>query len=298
MQMNEDYQKAIDGTLVSVPSGGNESLTFHNMTSLTLVLYFVGGSGEHVVAAPLQGTNIPGKEGGVATVVSEQGVYWLAASADTGGFVTVYEDPGVGDADVYVTDWDLLEPNDIGTVPVPDPEAGILVPADSPRVVVGCGLVETDHPLAPNVVIREQFWQRMPNSYSVAPGETKEYAYTITSGKQETSSQLSTLEASVSASAGVGWGPVSATVSASLSTTSTTFQQLTVTEETTSYVSEQYSLDPKAEAPETMLCWQLTDVVSIWPWSGSAPLSVLATGTSPMVVSGPYTQPDPAELRG
>ena len=86
-------------------------------------------------------------------------------------------------------------------------------------------------------------------------------------------------------------------MSASLSTSSTNFQQLTVTEETTSYVSEQYSLDPKAGNPEMMLYWQLTDVVSIYAWGGSVPISTLTTGTPPVIITGPYTQPDPAELR-
>ena len=119
MQMNQIYQDAINGTLVSNASGGNESLTFHNMTSLGLTLYEVLGKDDNQVSVSLAGTNSPGGEGSHATVTSESGLYWLAVSAVTGGFVTVYEDPGVGDADIYITDWDLLEPNDIGTIPGP-----------------------------------------------------------------------------------------------------------------------------------------------------------------------------------
>ncbi|WP_316528169.1 hypothetical protein [Kitasatospora brasiliensis] len=309
MQMNDMYQSAIDGTLKSSgDTGSGQPLTFHNMTSVYLAMYQIatdgtrwGWSEDSQVFSPgqpgqdISGTNRPGFEGGQSVTLSDPCLnwYWLFVNAWSGAFAAVFQTPADGSSDIYITDWDLLEPNDIGTAPTPDNAAGMLIPTDSPRIVVGSGLLGPAGYLTPNVVVREQFWQRLPDSYSIAPGETKQSSYTVTSGRQETTSELSTLEASVNASVSAGWGPVSASVSAALSTSSTNFQQVTVTEQTTSYVSEKYSLDQGAESPEMMLYWQLADVVTIYDWGGS-PLGSIVTGTQPTVIGGPYTLPDPA----
>ncbi|MFE2144841.1 hypothetical protein ACFXA3_24400 [Streptomyces sp. NPDC059456] len=309
MQMNDDYRKAINGTLTSsTGSGSGFGLTFHNMTAIPLNMYLIAGDGSHWGWSAKRQTFLPGEPGYLipgATKAGYQGGssmaqgnptlgwYWLFTNALTGAFAAVFGTPSVA-GDICITTWDLLEPNDIGTIPVPDVDAGILIPTDSPRVVVGCGLMSVNSGSS-NVVVREQFWQRLPDSYSIAPGETKQSSYTVTSGKQETTSELSTLETSVNASASAGWGPVSASVSASLSTSSTNFQQVTVTEETTSYVAETYSLDPTAESPEMMLYWQLADSVTIYD-SKNNPLGSIVTGTQPMVIGGPYTMPGPSEL--
>ncbi|MEV8624663.1 hypothetical protein [Streptomyces sp. NBC_01268] len=295
MQMNDDYQKAINGTLQSHPIGTPSNLRFVNMTALVLVGYRVlGRPGERTETFGLPGTSQAGQAGGETTVRALEGEYWLVTSADTGAFVAVYATPTDGTSSIYITEWDLLEPNDIGKVPEPDIDGGLLLPADSPRIAVGCGLIPPAGGEAPTRVLREQYWQRLADSYSIAPGETMEYSYTVSSGKQETTSDLKTLETAVSASAGAGWGPVSASVSASLSTSSTTFQQITVTEQTTSYVSEKYSLDHDADKPEMMLNWQLADVVSMFAWDGGTPLGSIVTATQPTVVRGPYILPDPA----
>ncbi|MEU9702873.1 hypothetical protein [Streptomyces sp. NPDC047981] len=312
MQMNDTYQMAIDGTL---KSSGNTpldmSLTFHNMTPVWLSMYEVANDGTRwgwnarnqafypgQPGQSVQGASRPGYEGGVSTPVRypTQGCYWLFTNAFSGAFVAVFETPTDGTTDVYITDWDLLEPNDIGAIPEPDADAGIVIPTDSPRIVVGCGVVGPPDFLSPNLVVREQCWQRLPNSYSIAPGETKESSYTLSSGRQNTTSRLDTLEASVSAAVGGGWGPVSASVSGSLSAASTSFQQLMVTEQTTSYVSEKYSLDTDAKSPEMMLYWQLADIVTVYDWGCTTTYGSVVTGTQPVVIGGPYELPDSAHM--
>jgi hypothetical protein len=308
--MNDTYQKAINGTLKSSTGpGSGQGLTFYNMTAMPLAMYLISADGSHLGWSTqtqsfqpgepgyiIAGTTNAGQQGGSSMPQANPtlGWYWLFTNALTGAFAAVFPTPPSG-GDIYITTWDLLEPNDIGTIPTPDRAAGVLIPTDSPRIVVGCGL-SSQGGISPNVVVREQFWQRLPDSYSIAPGETKQCSYTVTCGKQETTSELSTLESSVSASASGGWGPVSASVSASLSTSSTNFQQVTVTEQTTSYVAETYSLEQDAKSPEMMLCWQLADTVTIYDSQGS-PLGSIVTGTTPTVIGGPYTMPRPAELR-
>jgi hypothetical protein len=307
--MKDIYQQAINGTLKSSTGpGSGQPLTFYNMTAMPLAMYQIGADGSHFGWSAQAQTFQPGEPGYVIAGTTKAGYeggssmtqgnptlgwYWLFANALTGAFAAVFPTPSSGD--IYITTWDLLEPNDIGSVPTPDPRAGMLIPPDSPRIVVGCGLI-AEGGGSPNIVVREQFWQRLPDSYSIAPGETKECSYTVTSGKQETTSELTTLETSVNASASAGWGPVSASVSASLSTSSTNFQQVTVTEQTTSYVAEKYSLEQAADSPEMMLYWQLADTVTIYDSQGG-PLGSIVTGTTPTVIGGPYIMPRPAELR-
>ncbi|MEW1911321.1 hypothetical protein AB0442_23220 [Kitasatospora sp. NPDC085895] len=287
MQMTPTYQAAINGTLASQGGGhgtGNP-LTFWNNTCIPLVMYVLQcGTGERL---GWNGTSFsPGCPGytvlpdGASMTQSNPttGWYFLFTSGYSGAFVAVFETPESGD--IIINNFDVLEPNDIGTFPVPS--ADVVIPSDSPRIVVGCGRL-----LNGNTVVREQLWQRISDSYSIAPGQMKEANFTLVSGCQSTSSDLSSLEASVSASAKAGWGPVSASVSASLSAGTTTFQQVTATQQTTSFVSRRYELAADAPAAETMLYWQLCDSVTVYDGLG-IPQSSLVVGTQPALIGGPY----------
>ncbi|WP_328326124.1 MULTISPECIES: hypothetical protein [unclassified Streptomyces] len=86
-------------------------------------------------------------------------------------------------------------------------------------------------------------------------------------------------------SASAGWGPFSASVSASLSESSTTSQQLTVSTQTTSYVSTTFH--NLGANPEMNFFWQLTDVATVYDKDG-IPLSSVILGEAPAVVSGPW----------
>ncbi|MEE1742034.1 hypothetical protein PUR49_36785 [Streptomyces sp. BE147] len=143
--------------------------------------------------------------------------------------------------------------------------------------LVGCGILPNG-----NAVIRQQYWQRLPDSYSIGPLETKTVESTVTSGMQQTSSNLTTVEGSVTGSASAGWGPVSASVSASLSASATSFQQFTATTQTTSYVSDHYE-NHSETASEMHLHWQLTDSITVYDADGTA-LSSIITGTQPVII--------------
>lgn len=206
------------------------------------------------------------------------GHVWLARVSASGAFAAVFE---MGDRRRQLTTLsgaDLLDPNDIGEVPVPSRTK--VIPPDGPRILVGTGKLPVG-----NTVSREQFWQRQPESYSIAPGQTKTVTYTATSGTQDSSSNEETVNKSVSASASAGWGPISASVSAALSTSSTTSQQVTVTTQTTSFVANEY--ENKNDYPEMLLFWQLVDVVTVFDPDGN-PLSSIVSGTQPVVISGPW----------
>ncbi|MER7844216.1 hypothetical protein ABTZ03_09750 [Kitasatospora sp. NPDC096077] len=283
MRMTETYRLAISGTLASTDSGRRTKLTVTNATPVHLLVYWVGRDGL------LYGSNrrlrrlAPGYPGQIldpgATGTwtnTDRSSYFVAKAGYSGAFAAAW---GVeaDDTAVTLTGRDLLDPDDIGTTPVPT--STVVVPPNGPRILVGAGELPNG-----NVVTREQFWQRLPESYSLAAGERKTVNYTQTQGIQQSSSDSKTVSASVSASASAGWGPFSASVNASLSKSSTTTQQVTVSTQTTCFTSNEYDND--TAHGRMCLFWQLTDIVTVFDDTGT-PLSSVVSAKGPTVVWGP-----------
>lgn len=292
MELNETYQKALNGTLRSVARGDEGTLVITNDTPVHLDLFWIDDLGDHAGynertkqwEGGYPGTRLdPG--GGQMMVTTWPGQYWLARGSLSGAFVAVIEMTDRARQLATLSGAHLLNPNDIGDVPMPS--GAMVIPPDGPRILVGAGKLPNL-----NTVTREQFWQRQPESYSLAPGQTKTVNYTASSGMQDSSSTSDTVAKSVGASLSAGWGPVSASVSASLSSSSTTSQQVTTTTQTTSFVSNEYK--NLTDAPEMMLLWQLVDVVTVFDPKGT-PLSSIVSGTQPVVISGPWNIDDYAK---
>src|SRR5262245_45695841 len=185
--------------------------------------------------------------------------YWLIWTLD-GSLAAAFKGvaPPGDKLSIKIGPTDLSSPGDIGPVPVPSPE--IPIPNDSPSVLVGAGR-GTDADGRPTYMTRSQFWKRLGDSLTLAPNETVTTGYTSTTGIQETSSQEDTVAKSVDASLEAGWGPVSASLSASLNTSSTSFQQYVSTQTDTRYETRTYqSVDT---GTRMIFRWQLYDVVTI-----------------------------------
>ncbi|MFE5710194.1 hypothetical protein ACFQ7J_05095 [Streptomyces sp. NPDC056501] len=282
MKMTDIYQAAIKGTLRSVRGVDGTLLAIVNDTPLTLDLFWIDYVGDHAGDSDVgwrvgyQGALLEAN-GGSMTLGCNPENYWLIKTRHSGAFVSVIE-ATTADRFVSLSGSDLLDPNDIGGIP--EPSNSMIIPADGPAVLVGMGELPNG-----NIVTREQFWQRLPDSYSLAPGETRLVNFTISTGMQQSSSDTKTATESVSASASAGWGPFSASVSASLSKSSTSTHQVTVSTQQTSLVSTSYSNDGKA--PVMFLNWQLADVITVFDKKGRSLASVVS-GTTPTVVSGPF----------
>lgn len=153
----------------------------------------------------------------------------------------------------------LQQPGDIGPLPgtsaFPLP-AGMLIPQDSPRVVVGCGQSVNGY------LVRYQYWHSTDDSYSLPPGDKRTISLTTVTGMTDTTTDQTTVSSSVSTSASAGWGPVSASVSASLSTSSSTMHSFTITEQTTRF--ESIELNNFTTGIVTFMTWQLIDEVDIF----------------------------------
>jgi hypothetical protein len=275
--MNKIYEEALNGTLKSSLGANIGDVIFYNYLPVGVEVTFIDYSGvadgenSLKVTAASGGTPGSAKASGV-----EVGNYFLLQLIATGGFAGVIATTA-GKSSYAIVDATLLAPNDIGRYPVP--ANTILIPQDSERRTVGAGLLPTGQ-----VVVREQYWHRMPESYSLAPAETKVVSLTTTSGMERTSSQLETVAASLNISASAGWGVVSASVSASLSKNSTTFQQVTITEQSVASSSDQ--LENKETTPVMYLKWQLTEALTFFDAKG--PVACIELGQDPVLVAGPY----------
>ncbi|HUA73671.1 MAG TPA: hypothetical protein VL988_02845 [Solirubrobacteraceae bacterium] len=280
--MNKTYEEALEGTLKSQLGVNLGAVTFYNYLPVDVGVIFIDYSGvldlDNRLTVPAATGGTPGS---AKSLEVEVGNYFLLQIVDTGGFAGVITIVA-GKSSYDIVDATLLAPNDIGRFPVP---AGTtLIPQDSTRRTVGTGLLPTGQ-----VLLREQYWHLMPESYCLAPEETKIVSLTSTSGMEQTSSQLDTVAASLNVSASAGWGVVSASVSASLSKNSTTFQQVTITEQSVSSTSDQ--LENSGKTPVMYLKWQLTEALTFFDSKG--PVACIELGQDPVLVAGPY---DPNQL--
>lgn len=282
-------------------TGSTSPFTSRVKNSLPVPVYvdYVPNAG----AAPVSYSGYPALVGSGSTLQVNGGPtsgppagYFKATVAATGGLVAVF---ALSSAPSDVTlDWTLLNaPNDIGPIPaptaslpgatvepqpaVPRANSTIIVPPDGARILVGCG--KSDNL---NLVVREQFWVRQNDSICLAGNESKTVSYTVTSGTQQISSSQDTLSTSLGGSVSGGWGPISASISASLSKNSTRSQQLITSQEVTSYVSTK--ITNKHDEPIAFIRWQLTDVVTVLDKDTLVARASIIQLQNPTVVMGPY----------
>lgn len=267
-------KKYLEGTLVSVGSPQVGTVTIKNNLGVPLYAGFMAEDG-----SVYPGLNVPVSTT-PATGSRPVNWYWLIWSVD-GSLAAVF--PGVtppaNTLSITIGAADLSSPGDIGPVPVPS--ADILIPNDSPSILVGTSTGK-DSGGGATYLARAQFWKRSNDSITLAPDESVTTGYTSTTGIQETSSDTKTVAESVNASLSAGWGPVSASLSASLNTSSTSFQQYVSTQTDTRYETRTYNPDPSGT--RMIFRWQLYDVVTISSAANNRVLAQVTTAQHPDVV--------------
>lgn len=278
------YQLALDGTLYSATEGAAiDGLTVTNELFFPVQVWWLDSQGQRWPWAALPAINGSYTQNSPPWPAPAQaGTWFLVTSTLTGSFVCAFQ-AQEGNASYTIAASMLCDPNDIGTFP--EPTGGIIVPPDSPRVLVGFGFANSC------LVVREQYWERMSDSYCLARNEVQEFSTITTEGSQSTASSQTDVSTSLGLSGSAGWGPVSATVSAALSTQSSTMQQVTVTAETTAYASD--TLTNSRDETVMYLRWQLTDVVTLFSMPSpstpyNVPLGSVITGENPVLTGGPY----------
>ena len=192
--MDPLYVAALSGTLKSNPNPGRlyPSLKISSTLTFSVYVYTLSTTGARVGWVGnnyAKGGNIPylldtpQNAFGTSNVLAEGDII-LVVSAHSGGFVSVIELADSSQKELVITSNYLSDPNDIGPVPVPTKQ--VLIPSDSPRVVVGSGQVPTANNVPQNSIVREQYWKLLPDSYSLAPGATKQVSFTLTTGMEST----------------------------------------------------------------------------------------------------------------
>lgn len=197
----------------------------------------------------------------------------------------VYIDSAAGKTNADVMYDALQRVGEVG--PPPKANADIMLPASSMRVAVGCGQVNGGY------LVRYQYWGATDSSYCLPDGDTRNISVTTSHGVQQTSSTEQTVATSISSSASAGWGPVSATLSYSMDTSSTSSNSYEITDESTR--SDSVMLTNNGGSTVYYLAWQLMDVVQVYLTvnSQSAPSASIVTACSPIIYDGPY---NPAAL--
>ena len=278
--MNELTTLALAGHLVSPAEGGLFTCTITNQLDVPLDGYVVQQNARQVYRR-----TIPA--GGSVSANPQDGAHWVFRSAPTGSFACVITFAS-GTTSYVIDDASLTAPNDIG--PLPRPNSQMVVPCASQSVMVGCGRLPTE-----NHCCREQFWSLIGKSYCLAVGESSVVNSTLTTGVQSTSSSEQTVSASVTGSAQAGWGPTSASISASLQGSNTVNQQLSVSAQTTRYISDK--LENKGSSTAMVLMWQLRDIVYVYDRTG-VQLASIDQSQNPIMIASPVdpgTLPPPPE---
>jgi len=290
--MDENYARALAGSLAS--SGRTETerpgaFTITNELCVPLTLSWIE---QHSAQWGFErgGRAAPGEPGhllpaGQTVSMTEtlDGYWWTLTTARSGAFAALAgrqasaEATYTGPEAVAVEAVDLVPPNALGQPPQSSEQR--LVPGSSPRVLVSCGTAPDEAPAA--AITREQYWQLSGDSYSLAKDEQRTVSFTETTGMESTTSTEETVAKSLGMSISAGWGPVSASLSASLSTSSTTFQQVTLSSETTTFVSRE--VHNRTGTPQLVLVWQLVEVVTIFEPDG-LPLASTISALNPAIV--------------
>lgn len=277
--MDKLYQSALNGTLAS-QSGSPVTISFKNDLPCFIRLAWADPSGRLVhkkVIKPAQTAECKGSQIGFAYVFTVE---------NTGAFIAAYRQEE-GDTLVAVTTSMLCDPLDIGTMPTPTSERPI--PGDSPPVAVGMALTH-DEENVEMAVTRHQYWRLSPESHVLLPTEKRVVSFQETAGVQQTTSEQETVSKSIGLSASAGWGAVSASLSSSLSQTSTSMQQVMISTETVRY--ESVTLQNKTDKPQMFLNWQATDVITVLR-ARHKPVASIVSTIRPIIVRGPY---DPNSL--
>lgn len=300
--MNAQYAEALAGRLASsaVPNTASD-FTIVNDLCVPLMLSWLSEEGEQWGFDPHTGQAQDGApphpmQPGAQVLLPgvPAGYWWLLTTQRSGAFAAAvgkeatsrsrYQAPEA----VTVSSDDLVAPNALGRPPQSTGDS--VVPGSSPRVLVGCAMPATARPGV--ALTREQYWQLTGDSYSLAPRERRTISYTETIGMESTTSSQRTVAESIGASVSGGWGPVSASVSASLSSSSTTFQQVTLASESTTFVSRDVTNDSTTEA-EVVLVWQMVDLITVFEPAGGAVASIVSAINPAIVQTSFYAPPSP-----
>jgi hypothetical protein len=253
--MTDIYIQALNGTLKSPgqKSSTKRNFKIYNDLPICVRVALITHTGT-IIRVEKTDMISPNKNATIKDSFLSDGSFLMVNSAHTGGFIGILI---IKDSEYHITTDMLCKPGDIG--PVPIPTKNIPVPASSQNIVVGVGEVQNKKG---HSLMREQSWQLAADSYTLFPKEKKNIAVTTTSGISQTTTESKEISSSLGVSASIGYGAFSASISSSLNTTSSYMQSYTITEQKSTYESNE--IINNNDYPIMYLRWQIADVVNIY----------------------------------
>ncbi|MCX7287334.1 MAG: hypothetical protein NTW20_07170 [Rhodobacterales bacterium] len=187
------------------------------------------------------------------------GAPFIVRTADTGSFVMASIMPAVpstaGDARHQFLKVPMFKPNQIPAPKAPKDQSTI--PSDMPSILVDCGLIDLKGG-SKGVVLHEQYWRVGPNSFVLLPGQQKTISSEQVSGVTDESTSHESLSESLDLSVGGGWGPISASISASLSHSSDTSHTRRLQSQTRNQVEDMVA-NADVSKSINVFFWELVD---------------------------------------
>ena len=289
--------RPINGELVAAPPPPEgPSWTLDLSLPFVGLVYAVRSDGKRILSGKLMGGE-PGKPVPSPIKAPDKASYtYVLIEAGSGAYVTSFN-AAAGET-ISVGPDDLRELNNPGLPDapgkLPSPAlSGSPLPNDSPPVLVGAGLLAKKY-----VVVRTQHWQKSVDSYSLPGCASLSVTQTQTSGLTSSTSDMKEVADSVGVDSSLGWGPISACLSASLSRSSSTTQEVSITEETTATVLHEFA-NPY-QAAMIVLLWQLVDRFYVFESTANYTLKTMVETiilpTIPRVYDafgGPFPPPNP-----
>lgn len=238
---------------------------------IAVVVYAVRADGRRMMTGKILG-GVPGTPTSATITAPDDAPYtYVLIEACSGAYVTSFN--AAATETVAVGPDDLGEVNNPGLPGIPGvlptpASSGSPLPGDSPPIVVGTGTLPKGF-----IVVRTQCWQKAADSYSLPPQAGLSVTQTETSGVTSSTSDMKEVATMIDISTSLGWGPISASLSASMGRTSSASQEVTISDETTATVQREYS-NPYA-IPMVVLLWQLVDRYYIIHKSAAYPLKAM-----------------------
>jgi hypothetical protein len=261
--------------------------TFWTLTlelPVNIVVYMLSSDGRRLTTAMLPGGSAAAPKPYKIYAPDASSYTYIVVESTSGAYVTGFNAKS-GD-DVLVGAGTLRPvnnpglPDAPGELPTPS-RSGSPLPADSPPVLVGAGVLTDSNGKEIAILARTQHWQKSEDSYSLPGCASLSVTLTKSSGVTRSSSAMSSIATAVGVSASFGWGPISASMSASMSQSSTTSQDVSISDTTEATVVR--TLRNLYTTPIVVFLWQLVDRVLILDPNGYKLTAMVESVTEPVI---------------
>jgi hypothetical protein len=313
-----DHKKLAEVAMGTYVDGGNpavtrRSLQIYNGFKVPLVIapyverFTPDGVGQNFTSPVIKALDKP-----LLTLKSdaasiEVGQLMVLRTLSTGSLVAAFVVPAEPTKDapipglITVLTDDALPPNYLAApVNVVDVDK---VPPGSTRTLVGAGELEVPKESNPSesrtlVILHEQLWRPATTSFPIAPYEEKRVVLVQTTGVSDTSTREDTIATTLGLGLSAGWGPISASISASFSSSSRTSHSQTIS--SLNQISTELKIR-NGSSDALVIYWELVDIYSLI-WAGGTKIQgTVETVQAPSLVRvypkgalQPWDPPPPA----